>query len=86
MTGALKNIDFNKANISYIQDSLLLTRERLLLECESKDSVYNEEAKFQFKRIIDTIDKKKILNMPINNIEKYIKDLIAIIDFNTGEF
>lgn len=86
MTEDLRKIDFNTVTVCQLQTILLLTAEKLKEECLNKNSLYNDEAKYQLKRIIDTIDRKTITHMPINDIQKYVENLITIIDFNTGNF
>lgn len=86
MTNYLKKLDFKRNNINDINEALNSTREALINEISDTRSMYNEDTKFQLKRIIDTIDRKNILTMPVGKIETYIKDLIVVIDFAIGEY
>lgn len=86
MAKYLRRLDFKICSIKDIEEALKNTREFLLKEITDSNSIYNEDSKFQLKRLIDRMDKKNILDMTISGIESYIRDLITIMDFITGEF
>lgn len=86
MAKYLRRLDFKTCNVKEIEEALKNTREFLLKEISDSNSIYSEDSKFQLKRLIDRMDKKNILDMTISGIESYIRDLITIIDFITGEF
>ena len=86
MIKKLEKINFDKTSIREIQSRLDLMKDDLIRESENVNSLYNEEARFQFIRIANTIERKDILEMSPRVLEEYIKSLIAIIEFNTGTF
>lgn len=86
MVTYLKNLDFDNDNINDIKKALIDTINELELEIRNENSIYNDKTKFQLERIIDLIYKKDILEMSLSNIKRYINDLIAIINFITGEY
>lgn len=81
MVENLVKLDFKKNNIRDIQKALEDTKNILEEELLDTKSIYNEYTKFQFRRIIELIDKKNLLDMLVEDIEKYIKTLIDIINF-----
>lgn len=81
MVENLVKLDFKKNNIRDIQKALEDTKNILEEELLDTKSIYNEYTKLQFIRIIELIDKKNLLDMLVEDIEKYIKTLIDIINF-----
>lgn len=88
MTEYLREIDFRENTICEIKDALNKTSTLLSdeLSDSKRKSLYNDNTKFQIQRIINLISIKNILDMPLYEVEKYIKDLIAIIEFIIGEY
>ena len=85
MIGYLKELDFKKNNIKHIQKALEDTKCALEVEILNEKSIYNDNTKFQLRRVIGLIDSKNLLEMPLEDIEIYIKTLIDIINFIIDE-
>lgn len=86
MLKKISKIKFDKTSIRDIQHILDETKSELIRESKNSDSFYNNEAKFQFVRVANAIDRKDILDMSPQEIETYINSLVAIVEFNTGIF